>query len=95
VVEVVDCLTPFLDLECLVVQVVVVVIILVQDQTQVELEVGQQEQVHLNQLKDILAVVKLHHILLQVDMKLLAVVVPVVLVSPFRGETLVLVDMVV
>jgi hypothetical protein len=79
----------------LVVQVVVVVIILVVDQTQVALEVGQQERAHLNQLKDILAVMKMHHILLLVDMNLLAVVVPGVLVKPLPEETLVQVEMVV
>jgi hypothetical protein len=79
----------------LVVQVVVVVIILVVDQTQVALEVGQQVRAHLNQLKDILAVMKMHHILLLVDMNLLAVVVPGVLVKPLPEETLVQVEMVV
>tara|TARA_B100002019_G_C21146274_1_gene535835 strand:+ start:233 stop:481 length:249 start_codon:yes stop_codon:yes gene_type:complete len=79
----------------LVVQVVVVVIILVVDQTQVVLEVGQQERAHLNQLKDILAVMKMQHILLLVDMNLLAVVVPEVLVEPLPEETLVQVELVV
>ena len=92
----VHCLVPFLEMDNLVVQVVVVVIILVVDQTQVVLEVGQQERAHLNQLKDILAVMKMHQLeLVAVDMNLLAVVVPVVLVKPSLEETLEEVGMVV
>ena len=85
-----------LDPETLVVQVVVVQIVPARDQTQVELAVGQQERAHLNQLKDILAVMKMHQLeLVAVDMNLLAVVVPGVLVKTLPEETLEEVDMVV